>query len=325
MTLVAWSKTIQDEAGNAVPGAEIEVRRESDGGLATLFSDKEGNTALANPFTTGAGAGGLAQFWSTPDAYTVEATANGDSMTWSVVLSPPNDVQSSDVDTTVGRLMTVGAFGLGAANPSAITDFTASLRPGFYRYNEATATGAPGPGSSFQGFAIVLRAVSGATMILAGRQTAVSSSQRFWLGTRTGETGTITWQQLYHLANALGTVAQSGGIPTGAIAEFGSNANGSYVRYLDGTQICWRNNISVTLSSAAAVAWTGTFPAAFSGSTTALFATGGGGNSGENDLGAYFCSTRVDGGAPEVRLRHNENTVRSDTLTFDYLAIGRWY
>ena len=36
----------------------------------------------------------------------------------------------------------------------------------------------------------------------------------------------------------VGTVSQSGGVPTGAIIERGSNANGEYVRYADGTQIC---------------------------------------------------------------------------------------
>lgn len=37
----------------------------------------------------------------------------------------------------------------------------------------------------------------------------------------------------------VGTVAQVGGVPTGAVIERGSNANGEYVRFADGTQICW--------------------------------------------------------------------------------------
>lgn len=41
------------------------------------------------------------------------------------------------------------------------------------------------------------------------------------------------------VAPIAGTVSQSGGVPTGAIIERGSNANGEYVRYADGTQICW--------------------------------------------------------------------------------------
>lgn len=43
----------------------------------------------------------------------------------------------------------------------------------------------------------------------------------------------------YNKGNVVGTVSQSGGIPTGAVIERGSNANGTYVRYADGTQICW--------------------------------------------------------------------------------------
>lgn len=43
---------------------------------------------------------------------------------------------------------------------------------------------------------------------------------------------------IYNSGNILGTVAQSGGIPTGAIIEHGSNANGDYVKFADGTMIC---------------------------------------------------------------------------------------
>jgi len=42
----------------------------------------------------------------------------------------------------------------------------------------------------------------------------------------------------YNRTNILGTVSQSAGVPTGAIIERGSNANGEYVRFADGTQIC---------------------------------------------------------------------------------------
>ncbi len=46
----------------------------------------------------------------------------------------------------------------------------------------------------------------------------------------------------YGPGNLLGTVAQAGGIPTGAVLESGSNANGQYVRWADGTQICWQDD-----------------------------------------------------------------------------------
>jgi len=37
----------------------------------------------------------------------------------------------------------------------------------------------------------------------------------------------------------VGTVSESGGVPTGAIIERGSNANGEFVKYADGTLICF--------------------------------------------------------------------------------------
>ncbi|WP_278397756.1 hypothetical protein [Stutzerimonas kunmingensis] len=59
--------------------------------------------------------------------------------------------------------------------------------------------------------------------------------------------------EFYQRSNILGTVSQSGGVPTGAIIERGSNANGGYVRFADGTQICrvvhvggYTANISLT-------------------------------------------------------------------------------
>lgn len=57
--------------------------------------------------------------------------------------------------------------------------------------------------------------------------------------------------------NVLGTVAQSSGIPTGAIIEAGSDANGQYTRYADGTQHCW------TIFDDAAANWTTVHGAAF--------------------------------------------------------------
>ena len=42
---------------------------------------------------------------------------------------------------------------------------------------------------------------------------------------------------VYKQNNILGTVSESGGAPTGAIIERGSNANGEFVKYADGTMI----------------------------------------------------------------------------------------
>lgn len=43
----------------------------------------------------------------------------------------------------------------------------------------------------------------------------------------------------YGPATLLGTVTETAGQPTGAVIERGQTADGSYVRFADGTQICW--------------------------------------------------------------------------------------
>ena len=55
--------------------------------------------------------------------------------------------------------------------------------------------------------------------------------------TKTQNAGTVVFGR----ANLLGTVSQSGGVPTGAVIERGSNANGEYVKFADGTMIATRN------------------------------------------------------------------------------------
>jgi hypothetical protein len=60
----------------------------------------------------------------------------------------------------------------------------------------------------------------------------------------------------------LGTVSQSGGSPTGAIIERGSNSNGEYVRFADGTQIC-TFDVAMPASNGALVTASATVPAAY--------------------------------------------------------------
>jgi len=55
----------------------------------------------------------------------------------------------------------------------------------------------------------------------------------------------------YAKANILGAVGHSGGVPTGAIIEKGSNANGNYTKFADGTMICFKRlDLSSPISNA---------------------------------------------------------------------------
>ena len=52
-------------------------------------------------------------------------------------------------------------------------------------------------------------------------------------------TGNNDPAEIFKQSNILGTVSESGGVPTGAIIERGSNANGDFIKYADGTMICY--------------------------------------------------------------------------------------
>ena len=78
--LAVWQRTIVDEEGNVIPGAEIEVRREEDDSLATLYADRAGETPLANPLA--ADMSGFVRFFAQGDAYTITAVGAGSTRTW---------------------------------------------------------------------------------------------------------------------------------------------------------------------------------------------------------------------------------------------------
>ena len=75
--------------------------------------------------------------------------------------------------------------------------------------------------------------------------------------------------------NIVGTVSQSSGVPTGAIIEQGSNANGRYIKYADGTMICTGAitlNLTITTATGSVfvstAAATVTYPTTFAATPT---------------------------------------------------------
>lgn len=68
-------------------------------------------------------------------------------------------------------------------------------------------------------------------------------------------------------SDVLGTVSQAGGVPTGSIIERGSNANGHYVRFADGTQICTVHDFELAFLNSATIRNDWVFPVPFIDST----------------------------------------------------------
>ncbi|WP_441280500.1 hypothetical protein [Tardiphaga sp. 862_B3_N1_1] len=70
MTLARHQFSVQDAAGNVVPGAHVEVRREISGQpLAAVYSDRDGAIPLGNPFD--ADATGFAFFYVSGGSYQI--------------------------------------------------------------------------------------------------------------------------------------------------------------------------------------------------------------------------------------------------------------
>ncbi len=84
MALARWQATIVDAAGNIVPLASVEVRREVAGAaLASLFSDRDGLSAIGNPFS--ADAEGFVAFHVAGGSYKVRAYVSGFERIWRYV------------------------------------------------------------------------------------------------------------------------------------------------------------------------------------------------------------------------------------------------
>jgi len=134
-----------------------------------------------------------------------------------------------------------------------------------------------------------------------------------------GAAGTV----LFGRANILGTVSQSAGVPTGGVIEQGSNSNGNYVRFADGTQICWHST-SVTqaisiglLGGFRDVGQTWIFPIAFISAPVA---------SGNPQALTSFSVTIPTTTPTASSVFHTAIASQaSATLEADLIAIGRWF
>ncbi|WP_236045296.1 MULTISPECIES: DUF2793 domain-containing protein [Pseudooceanicola] len=195
------------------------------------------------------------------DAFSVKVSADGSA--WTVALSFDGAtglasgaaVQASASDATAGRLMTVGAFGLGDSGSAVAApsdDADSCTTSGFYSF---TASGANCPvGDPSGGSLMVLR--GGAS---SPRQVFLSEDgQQMWCRGYAASSWS-PWRAVFTQASVVGTVSQSAGVPTGAVLESGSNANGEYTRWADGTQICTNGGAAIT-----------TDPASFAGTPVSI-------------------------------------------------------
>lgn len=208
------------------------------------------------------------------------------------------------------------------------TDINSLTTVGFYSVGGANSNW-PWPGN---GGAVIVTKVLGYINQLSIK--SGDASARMASRTYSYDSGVWgAWASIYNARNIVGGVSQSAGIPTGAIIERGSNANGDYTKFADGTLICRGAGVAyapgVYNVGIGTYGWSFcastvhcTFPALFAGTANSLSISAGGG-------------ARTDGASIGGIVSVEANTLSSVQLTvwcldsydhyIQYAAVGRWY
>ena len=224
-------------------------------------------------------------------------------------------------DTTTGRLMKVGDAGL--LGPVVITGGSDTLRAralksGMWGYNSGSLPQHPEGGLAYAHSMLTMMAPNAMTgagdrsSYLTGRVTGTASSLRLWWGVDSNVAGEINWAEVITNLRILGGVSQTGGVATGAVIERGSNANGEYVRFADGTQRCTH---SLVASAGAATTWT--FPIAFAVAPKVV------GTAIATVLASLVKDAASSTTAQTFSIRDKTDARRADTV--DLVADGRWF
>ncbi|MBC2837144.1 DUF2793 domain-containing protein [Paragemmobacter straminiformis] len=175
-------------------------------------------------------------------------------------------LQATPQDGTAGRLLTTGAFGLGAAAAPLLPslDATGTLA-GDWRTADTLTTGTWPPAASNaalrNGLLTVQRPDAGTIL----QRWLQSDTATEWTRRNTGA-GWSAWSRAIPLT---GTVAMTSGLPTGSVIQRGTGTQGEFVRFADGTQICTHilalgalnTAVGSLFQGSAAITWT--FPAPF--------------------------------------------------------------
>lgn len=229
-----------------------------------------------------------------------------------------HNVTESAIDTTTGRLLKAGDLGLwhGATNVSDLSSSEIN-RTRFFRILP-NAIGGTGLGSS-----VLTIPYDGTPRI---RLLAIADNGRLFVGDKNGAELTPEWIEQYNQRNAVGTVSQENGIPTGGLMDWGETPNGRFFRYANGLLICDRIQGSFDLDHNASFRWT--FPAPFV--DTKLQTRGERRDGASTSTGISILKTNA---YSENRFNRSFYLMRLDgtrwgtsgSIVADMFAIGRWY
>lgn len=259
---------------------------------------------------------------------------------WNAYVAPSSfiatlmdDADEAAARTTLGAFAASGVSGYGATLIDDADAAEAQETLGISAYVSTLLDAADAAaarttlGMTTIGSDLVTAADAAAARVLLGG-TALRS-----LGTLTGAAGSFarftgTGATDAAMQAIVGTVSQSSGTPTGAIIETGTGTNGRFIKFADGTLICWgsadlsTNNINT--------AWAGGFrsaligiilPAAFVGSAIMSAWMSGAAMANGWISGTVVNADTATGGVYASRV----STATSQSVIVDFIAIGRWF
>jgi hypothetical protein len=162
-------------------------------------------------------------------------------------------VTTSAVDNTTGHLLKFGDFGIGVPVAEVNIDCNTIITSGSYYCSGSSLVNTP---TGSEGWLTVLGInTSYCTqyyVVLAGTMFIRNLIAGVW----------SAWSLGYFARNIVSTVSQSGGVPTGGIIETGTNANGTYTKYADGTLVCFRavGTLAITSTATSSIFTSGQYP-----------------------------------------------------------------
>jgi hypothetical protein len=246
-----------------------------------------------------------------------------------LALDLPGPGQLSATDATIGSVLQLatngGSFGLGnTGNLADVVNLDDQTLPTGYYSMRSGGSGTRPSGVAGTASGVVHVQFYGAG--LAQQQLRLNNPAAGFAGVYTRQyfSGAwTTWDNGVMRSELLGTVSQTGGVPTGKVIERGSNANGEYVKFADGTLMCTSSGLSAANASTALgnifrsadVAWT--FPAAFV-STTHLIVKGD-----VDDADCWLSANTLTTTGCNVRAL--AGVTKASALTCRASAIGRWF
>ena len=227
-----------------------------------------------------------------------------------------NAVTQSATDTTAGRLTKVGDFGLGNDDTASIqapgSDLNDLRTTGLWRTSSGVNANMP-----FAGVGQIWHSQQAgdfATQLLLG----INAEPRIYFR-ELGGGAWSSWKVVYAQNSILGSVSQSAGVPTGAVIERGSNANGEFVKFADGTLIARRGG-DVDLTSDGAQDFA--FPVDFFGASSISSSVDDALASGDFSALQNSFDQLISNSAWRFR---GDKTGVSTSVNLEFLAIGRWF